>query len=389
MGPTLVAVNLEASSIREVDQRVGTYFMDAYFRVRWNDPALAWDELEWNGTFEKPSFVKFPPDGDLHQVWLPDLYFVDSLTIDPGSGEYMVEEYLRVYPNGDTLWVRRLAMRNKCSYDFSRLPFDTQNCSLTVESFGETTKEMLIGFSDPAVEGFEDLDSGEWQDFKTFTEVGEVEFSTGMFPYAKITFSMSRHADIYVNEAVVTSILFVVISYCGYFIDPAAAPARVALAVICVLISSASMNSIRAGLPRITYSVWLSDWLAGCMYFNLLAVFSYTVVNFSMQVLKGEAEKKAKNEAAAKELYSPHEGFHGATDPRVFVSADGSENSTPPQSLNAGAVLKNGWSAFKDKLVAFVPYMRKMDEELRWIFPIAFLIYALVMYSKIDSYYRD
>lgn len=400
---TDVSINLYANALLDITEKSETYTMDAYFRVRWQDPKLAWENLNLSDSFSAPEYLKFPPV-DIPQLWLPDLYFSEALEIEPGTGTYFNEEYLRLYPDGRILWTRRLLMKNFCGMDFARLPFDKQSCNLTVETFGETVKTTRLAFYDPGVEGFEILEVSEWVDFKTATEVGTMTYSTGVFPYARIIITMSREHSVYFSEAVYNAILFVFISYCGYWIDPAAAPARIALAIICLLISLSNINSVRSKLPRISYSVWLSNYLEGCMYFNFLAVFSYTAVNYSMQVLKNKNKRKEENTDAKVQ----ESGVGAVQDLPVSSALEVTTASFETQSLGVQGKVSGevhdeqrdsgsrpakyrvlGPQLYKqvDELTeAIAPYMQEMDRQLRWLFPIVFFVFTVCMFGIIDTY---
>eukprot|EP00854_Cymbomonas_tetramitiformis_P025298 gene25298-30883_t len=190
----------------------------------------------------KEDYLRFPEE-DSSKVWQPDLFFPEAKEVDPGSGTYINEEYFRVRYDGSVMWVRRLAMTNLCTFDFSQLPFDTQNCSLSIECFGESIKTTYVMWDVPSVMGFDKIQGNEWNSFAVTEYEGIKEYSTGTFSYAGFTFSMTREAHSYLQSALQPATAFVLISYSGYWIDAKAAPARIALAVISVLISVSSLSS--------------------------------------------------------------------------------------------------------------------------------------------------
>ena len=78
-------------------------------------------------------------------------------------------------------------------------------------------------------------------------------------------------------------IIFVFLSYLGCWISPAAAPARVALGIITVLVVTGQLASVTAKLPPLSYGVWLVDFQFGCLLFNIVSFVLYAVVNFGQQ----------------------------------------------------------------------------------------------------------
>ena len=83
---------------------------------------------------------------------------------------------------------------------------------------------------------------------------------------------------------IILAILFVVVSYCGFWIAPAAAPARVALALICLLTAHNHYTHTIKESPPVTYSVWMWDFLFGCLIFETLTIIEYGFVNYGMKV---------------------------------------------------------------------------------------------------------
>ena len=55
----------------------------------------------------------------------------------------------------------------------------------------------------------------------------------------------------------------------------AAAPGRITLAVICVLITINSYYSVMSTLPNVSYPVWLLTFLFGSALFNVAAFVEY------------------------------------------------------------------------------------------------------------------
>ena len=120
------------------------------------------------------------------------------------------------------------------------------------------------------------------------------------------------------------SCLFVMLSYCGFWINPAATPGRVALGIITILVAFNKLQSVRASVPpgisykvrlltphtqtyetpfcaqglrtrrpvppcldassHFTSQVWLLDFCNGAVFFNIISFLSMTLVNFGMQM---------------------------------------------------------------------------------------------------------
>ena len=90
---------------------------------------------------------------------------------------------------------------------------------------------------------------------------------------------------------VVTGVLFILVTYSGLFIDRKVAPARVAMAVIPVLIMLNLETSVRDSLPPLNTSTWLTGIIFLMKAFCLSAVFEYGVVSYLLQQETVHAEK--------------------------------------------------------------------------------------------------
>ena len=63
--------------------------------------------------------------------------------------------------------------------------------------------------------------------------------------------------------------LIVLLGYLGSWINPAAAPGRIALGVISILIVANNYQSVKSDLPDVAYSVFMMDFLLGTLGFNV------------------------------------------------------------------------------------------------------------------------
>ena len=93
------------------------------------------------------------------------------------------------------------------------------------------------------------------------------------------------------------SILFVLLSYLGFWINPAAVPARVARGIITVLVVSGLRNALKSQLPPFSYHSWLTDFMFGSMLFNVFGFGALCLVNLGITVhTKLSTKEKAKKQ---------------------------------------------------------------------------------------------
>lgn len=102
--------------------------MNFYFRQFWNDPRLS-----YNSTTEDTKNGIELDDDTAKNIWTPDTFFVD----DKESFIHKTTKkntFSRISPNGDVTKSDRYSVTLNCPMSFQYFPFDTQTCSLEIES---------------------------------------------------------------------------------------------------------------------------------------------------------------------------------------------------------------------------------------------------------------
>jgi len=138
----------------------------------------------------------------------------------------------------------------------------------------------------------------EWECTEVWQTTGSDAPSTRQGPAAdfiEIHVRLHRKNGWYVENVVGPTVLLVIISWAAFFINRAAAPARVALSIICYLTLSNLSNSVLALLPKISYDVRLLLFITRSKILVFLSILEYALANLLMRV-----EKRV--EAAAKEV---------------------------------------------------------------------------------------
>jgi hypothetical protein len=84
----------------------------------------------------------------------------------------------------------------------------------------------------------------------------------------------------YMSFYIVCSVIFVLISYCSFWIDYKAVTARCSLAITTIVITINMTNGVSTLLPPIEYSVWIESYYTGCLIFVCITMLEYALVNF-------------------------------------------------------------------------------------------------------------
>lgn len=340
---TNVLISFWLESFMGVDQAAGTFTIDVYFRLHWHDPRLAFDALDTIFAKNQLNILDIKD-----RIWTPDMFFMNAVK-SYSSPTPECDEFLTLEPDGEIRWSRKFVLDLRCSMNFRKFPFDKQRCSIDVMLYGTKADDALLDFPERTSDGgFSTIEHNQFQDFTASFSTGINEYSVGTYSYASVSFEFTRIKGIWLNVGIVFTNIFVLISYCGYWIDPAAAPARVALAVICVLVVISNLMGILRNIPAVSYSVWMTEYCVGCLFFNLVAVLTYAVVNFGMHHL---ARLKADFAKRSMEL-----------------GEEATAERTP---------------SWHERQLA---KLAKLDWHMRWIFPLAFITFNIYMFASIGSF---
>lgn len=121
-----VIVQLAVTDIFAISDIGMEFDMILYLRMKWKDINLAYKE---NATYDKLELT-----GDnVKQVWTPDLYFLDERR----SAIHTIiheEKLAHIRPDGQVSYSNRLSVTSHCDMDLNKFPFDSQNCTIILQS---------------------------------------------------------------------------------------------------------------------------------------------------------------------------------------------------------------------------------------------------------------
>lgn len=279
--PDEVQIGFYVQGLGAVDMKSLSYTVEGYLRFYWNDPRLAFNSSAC-GTGKL--LLRSPSFGGKN-LWTPDAYFEKAIDVTFKHG--LESEMVSISPEGDVFWSRQARATLRCAMGFGRLPYDEQHCLFLAGMYSETAAEVLLTWKsvEDALGGVSHVTALASGDF----EISGVKadnildvYTSANYSYAKACVSITRNSKGSYDLTIVLSILYVLLSYCGFWISAAAAPGRIALAVICVLITVNSFYSVKSSLPETPYPVWMLIFLFGSAMFNVIAFIEYAVVNFGM-----------------------------------------------------------------------------------------------------------
>jgi len=290
--PTDVAVQLFVESLNAVNEKANSVSMSGYWRMAWTDPRLNFTGSGDGGCFDKLNLeidrmvpLKSPV------VWVPDLYFMSSL--EEKYGSYLFE----VYPSGEGYVSIRFNHVLSCMMDFTQMPFDTQVCSIGILSYSEDASKVQLAAKDGI--GIQLADGGahipSWTIHDTATTFHMSQYGTGdhilQWHSMLIDVTIKRLSGYHIMNDVLYGVLFVLMSWTGFFVNRSNAPARVTLSLLPVLTMLNHITGIQRQLPRISDLTWLSIFLLVSLVYNITAVLEYGVVSWLLSVEETRAAR--------------------------------------------------------------------------------------------------
>ena len=279
---TEIEVQIYVHRLSHIDQKEGTFEIEGYFRMWWNDSRLRFNGTKDGGCEDKLHYTV--DAGQPPKLWVPDVYFENSRQNHlglPNDGTL-----LESYPDGGVFMSQRLRLTVNCAMNLGRLPWDRQICGVNVGVFSETAKQVQLAWTSKNFEGaLANLDKqslSEWYILNASSQVSSRERAGANYSLLKADFILERHSAS-LEKIIWKSVMFVMISWLGFWIDAHAAPARVTLAILMVLIVVTKMESVAGGLPDVGYHIWLLDFQLGCLIFNVASFVIYVLVNLGLQ----------------------------------------------------------------------------------------------------------
>ena len=103
---------------------------------------------------------------------------------------------------------------------------------------------------------------------------------------------LRRQRGFFILQTYIPSMLIVMLSWVGFWINKDSEPARIALGVTTVLTMTTQLTTSRANTMRVSYLKAIDVWYSSCMLFVFSALLEYAFVNASSR-----REHKALNRA--------------------------------------------------------------------------------------------
>jgi len=294
-GPaTKVATQLYLESLNTVDEKGNAVEVSGYWRMSWTDQRLNFTSVEDGGCFDV-LYLPLQGSGSIPlkspDVWVPDLYFSTALSESYGSN------FLEVSSTGSVYVSSRFKHSFKCVMDFSDMPFDTQTCTIDILSYTEDASMVELAAKDDL--GVVLPEAGAWLPAWRVKETDHrfhvQQYGTGenamQWHTLKLDVILERSSGYHIWNDVLYGVLFVAMSWTGFFVARTNAPARVALSLLPVLTMLNHIRGVQSQLPRVSEMTWLSAFLLVSLIYNVAAVLEYGLLSYLLSREEGRVER--------------------------------------------------------------------------------------------------
>lgn len=254
-----VATRLVILDIPTVDEKDHSFNVVGLLEMVWKDPRA------------KPGvYVEHVAAAQLETMWHPDLEIDNER--EPRKSENQI---LSVKADGTVTWQERFDARLSASFDLHRLPFDSQELPIILQTFtvADNTRVRLTPSPESHVK---DVSLSEWT-------VGGMHVTSHAADrqeadrYSELQYSVAitRRPSFYFYAIVVPSVLVVLVSFTTLWYDPRQYNAIIGPGVSCMLVLIALSFTVTSYLPRVSYVTTLNRFSLQCYCF----VFASIVVN--------------------------------------------------------------------------------------------------------------
>ncbi|PAV76801.1 hypothetical protein WR25_25930 isoform M [Diploscapter pachys] len=284
------------------------FTLDFYMRQTWQDPRLAFGEVDL-GLPNKISSLTVGVDY-LDKLWKPDTFFPN----EKRSFFHVAtthNSFLRIDKDGTVYTSQRLTVTATCSMKLQLFPMDSQRCKLEIESYAYSTDEIAYywcsrdnnnctGIKKEEIE----LPSYAFDDrnicmnrtvFKNASgQIAALHAALRQFAgsYSRliVTFIFDRESGFYMLQIFLPSGLVVVISWVSFWINRDSAPSRTIIGVMTILTETHLMTGTNRRLPPVSYIKAVDVYLGFSYLLVVLALIEYAFVAYTKK--KNEDRKR-------------------------------------------------------------------------------------------------
>jgi len=214
--PIKVGITIHVLSISKVDDSAQESHWDMYFRQFWTD-----ERLNFESKGAPPKVDKLASAVLKTKVWVPDPFFANQKeghVLDNPADNTL----FRISRNGDVLYSSRQLVRTSCPMNLADYPFDTQQCSLEIESFAHTTSDINYywreGNGSVTFDADLQLPHFKLESMELKSTVAQTK--TGDYDRLNAKFTVKRNLGSFLYRSAIPTAVVMIVSWLGFWLDP-------------------------------------------------------------------------------------------------------------------------------------------------------------------------
>jgi len=245
------------------------------------------------------------------------------------------------------LYSSRISLTMSCPMNYRRFPFDTQECTLRMASYGYTDKDVLFDWkkSDPiqvpssliiskfSLEGFNPTKC-------------DSTTNTGTYSCLKLEMTFSRLFRPYLINVYIPYIMMCIAAWLGTFLDKRAVTGRVLVAIVSLYVMCSQTSELKESLPTTAYTKSIDCWTGICITFVFATFLEFIVID---HLSKSEDDEGKIENDAKQNLVDSEQGLKGAATKWLVGKGKGSTSD-------------------------------KIDSVFRKIYPVTFALFVILYY---------
>ncbi len=257
--PRKVELGVYILDITDIDEPGGKFTLHVLLGVYWQDPAQA-HEGTTARIFREDIAIE-----EVNTIWRPMVEF--NRTTAPAEIHHSL---LRIYPNGRVEFERQMTVQIATQLDLRKLPFDTQQLKLELESFQYLADAVEVELPAKNLRIATQISLPQWNPGKLTSHVAPQyrEEYDETYSRATVTLEVKRHTQFYIWQMMVPLGIVLAMAFAVFFLPPKDLSDRMSVIIASLLTVVALSYSLHSGLPKISY-LTVIDWFFVLAYMFL------------------------------------------------------------------------------------------------------------------------
>ncbi|XP_046583072.1 acetylcholine receptor subunit beta-like [Haliotis rubra] len=213
-GVTDIDLAFNILTVNELETRTQTFSVSGYFTVVWNDTRLQWNTQ----AYDNITFLFT----DETEIWRPALVVKNAVDdLDVIASDNIP---IRVNNGGNIYWNPPGIYKTHCDIDITYYPFDSQECSVIVQSWGYNLRELDLKKHADGVITSEYERNGEWglTEAFSFRQENVRKLSSDSNTYATVAFKfrLQRRPGYYAINIILPVVVLSILSALVFVLPP-------------------------------------------------------------------------------------------------------------------------------------------------------------------------